>query len=67
MKLSNLDESTLMEIAALERQGNNLVLKGTILGTMPVTCMLTPREARGVFKLMSFRLLLFLVTFLFRR
>ena len=67
MKLYNLDESTLMEIASVDRSGNNIVVKGTILGSMPVTCMLTPREARGAFKLLSLRLWLFLLTFPFRR
>ena len=67
MKLSNLDKTTLMEVAALTRDGDNLVVKGTILGSMPITCMLTPSEARSVFGLLTPRLVFFLLTFLFRR
>ena len=67
MKLSNLDATTLMDVASLDRSGSNLIIKGTILGSMPVTCMLTPAEGRAMFKLMSPRLIGFLVTFLFRR
>lgn len=66
MKLYNLDRSTLMEVASLKRDGNNIVIKGTILGTMPVTCMLTPAEGRALFKLLSPKLILFMLTFLFR-
>ena len=67
MKLYNLDKSTLMEVASLKRDGDNIVVKGTILGSMPVTCMLTPQEGRKLFKLLTPKLFLFLVTFLFRK
>jgi len=67
MKLQNLDQSTLMEVTAFDIEGNNLVIKGTILGSMPVTSMLTPSEARAVFKLLTPRLFFFLLTLLFRR
>jgi len=67
VKLLNLDQSALMEVNSLRRDGNHLIIKGTILGSMPVTCALTPAEARSVFKLLDFRTLLFLVTLLFRR
>jgi hypothetical protein len=67
MKLLNLDESTLMEVTTLETEGSNLVIKGTILGSMPITSVLTPREARSIFKLLTPRLFFFLLTILFRR
>ena len=66
MKLYNLDKTTLMDVASLKRDGNNIVIKGTILGTMPITCMLTPAEGRTLFKLLTPKLFLFLLTFLFR-
>jgi hypothetical protein len=56
-----------MEVNSLRRDGNHLIIKGTILGSMPVTCALTPAEARSVFKLLDFWTVLFLVTLLFRR
>lgn len=67
MKLSNLDGSTLMEVTALDTEGSHLVIRGTILGSMPVNSMLTPQEARNMFKLLTPRLFLFLLTLLFRR
>lgn len=67
MKLNNLDGSTLMEVTALDTEGRNLVIRGTILGSMPVNSMLTPSEARQLFKLLTPRLYLFLLTLLFRR
>jgi len=66
MKLNNLDGSPLMDVTSLKRDGNNIIIKGTILGSMPITCMLTPTEGRGVFRLMDVRTLLFAITFLFR-
>lgn len=67
MKLLNLDQSTLMEVTSIGTRGNDIIIKGTILGSMPVTCMLSPSEARTVFKLLRWREILFLLTFLFRR
>jgi len=66
MKLYAQDNSVLMEISAIERQGNNLVLKGKVFGSMPMTARLKPEEARKGLKLLGFKLVLFLVTFLFR-
>jgi hypothetical protein len=67
VKLTNLDSSTLMEVTGLATEGNNLIIKGTILESMPVTTMLTPSEARKLFKLLTPRLFFFLLTLLFRR
>jgi hypothetical protein len=67
VKLLNLDDSVLMEVNSLQRDGKNLKIKGTILGSMPLTCALTPREARAAFKLLDLRTFFFLLTLLFRR
>ncbi len=67
MKLYNLDKSTLMEVSSLKRDGNNIQVKGTILGSMPVTCVLTPAEARGLVKLLGPKMMLFMLSFLFRK
>jgi hypothetical protein len=66
MRLYAPDNSVLMEISALERKGNNLVVKGKVFGSMPMTALLRPEEARKGLKLMGFKLALFLLTFLFR-
>jgi len=67
MKLHAYDDSVLMEISSLSREGNRLVMKGKVFGSMPVTATLTPKEGRSALKLLNFRLVLFLLTFLFRR
>ncbi len=43
------------------------MLKGKVFGTMPMSATLTPEEARAAFKLVSFRLVLFLITLPFRK
>ena len=67
MKLYGPDDGVLMEISSLEREGNKLVMKGKVFGSMPITAKLTPQEGRKAFKLLNFRLAVFLLTFLFRR
>ena len=64
--LYSADNSKLMEIESLERSGNDLLIRGKVFGAMPMTARLTPAEARKGFGLVSFRLALFLLTFLFR-
>lgn len=67
MKIYAQDKSELMQISALARDGDTLVLKGKVFGSMPMTARLTPAEARRGFRLLNWRLALFLLTFLFRR
>ena len=67
MKIHSADKSELMDIAALERKGDNLVIKGKVFGTMPMSATLTPEEARKVFGLLSVKLVLFLITLPFRK
>jgi hypothetical protein len=66
LTLLSQDNTKLMEIEALERSGNDLLIKGKVFGAMPMTARLTPAEARKGFKLVSFKLALFLLTFLLR-
>ena len=67
MKVFTTEKTELMDISALDRDGNVLLIKGKIYGTMPMTARLTPAEARRGFRLLNWRLFLFLLTFLFRR
>lgn len=66
MKLLNPDGSVLMEVSRFEREGSNLVIKGSIMGAMPVRAVLTPTETRGAVRLLGFKLLIFAFTLLFR-
>jgi len=67
MKIFGQDNSELMQVTSLEREGDKLVMKGKVFGSMPMTAKLTPQEARNALKLLNFKLVVFLATFLFRR
>lgn len=67
MKLTAADNSELMQISALEREGDLLLIKGKIFGAMPMTAKLSPAEFRKGFGLLNLRLVFFLLTFPFRR
>ena len=67
MKLTGPDKSELMTVSALERDGNDLIIKGKVFGTMPMAARLTPEQARAAFKLLSVRTILFILTLPFRR
>jgi hypothetical protein len=67
MKIYGQDQSELMQVSRLERDGNTLLIKGKVFGSMPMTARLTPAEARQALKLLNFKLVIFLATFLFRR
>lgn len=66
MKINDTASKELMTVSAIARDGNNLVVKGKIFGTMPMTAKLTPEEARKAFRLVDAKLVFFLLTFLFR-
>ena len=67
MKVFGADNKELMTVTAIERQGNELVVKGKIFGTMPMTAKLRPGELRQALKLLGFRNMLFALTMLLRR
>jgi hypothetical protein len=67
MKLYGADGSELMEVAAIERDGSELVVKGKVFGAMPLAARLRPGEARRALRLLTPGFVLFLLTFLFRR
>ena len=67
MKIYGADNKEMMAISSIVRQGDELVLKGKIFGTMPMTAKLRPEEARAALKLVGFRTLLFILSLPFRR
>jgi hypothetical protein len=67
MTLYSTDNTPLMEVSSLERSGNDVLIKGKVFGTMPMTARLTPAEARKGLGLLSFKLVWFMVTALLRR
>jgi hypothetical protein len=66
MKLKSGDGSDLMQVSALERDGDLLVIKGKIMGAMPMTAKLSPAEFRKGLGLLNLKLFFFLLSFPFR-
>lgn len=67
MKIYSSDKSELMQVAKMERDGNDLVIKGKVFGTMPMSARLKPSEARAALKLLTPSLIFFLITLPFRK
>jgi hypothetical protein len=67
MKLTGPDKSELMTVSALERDGHDLLIKGKVFGSMPMTARLTPDQARAAFKLLDLKTILFILTLPLRR
>ena len=67
MKIFGADNREMIAISSIERDGRELVLRGKIFGTMPMTARVRPEEARQALKLLSWRTLLFALSLPFRR
>ena len=67
MKIRAADKSELMQVNKIERKGDDLVLKGKVYGTMPMTATLSPEEARAFLKLLTPKLAIFILTLPFRK
>jgi hypothetical protein len=67
VKLYGSDDRELLEVSALRRDGDTLLLQGRILGMMPLSARLRPEEARAAWRMMDWRTRWFLFTLLFRR
>jgi hypothetical protein len=67
VKLHSTDGSELMTVNALERDGDSLLIKGKVFGAMPMNARLGPAAARAALKLLTPRLIFFLLTLPFRK
>jgi hypothetical protein len=67
MKLYGTDGRELLTVNRIERDGNRLLIKGKVFGTMPIAATLTPAEVREGLRLLKLRGVLFLLTMPFRR
>ena len=67
MKLYGADQRELMTVSRVERNGNQLVIKAKVFGTMPLTAILTAAEVREGLKLLGLRGIVFLLTMPFRK
>ena len=66
MKLYQADNSDLMEISSIEKDGKNLVIEGTIMGAVPVRAIVKPAEVRAALGIMSIGTLFHAASMLFR-
>jgi hypothetical protein len=67
VKLHSTDGSELLTVSALARDGNSLNIKGKVFGAMPLNARLSPTAARAALKLLTPRLIIFLLTLPFRK
>jgi hypothetical protein len=67
LKIFGADNKEMMAISAIERDGGELVLRGKIFGTMPMTARIRPEEVRSALRLLDWRTALFLLTLPLRR
>lgn len=67
MVLYSTDRTPLMEIHSFERAGDELLVKGKVFGTMPITARLTPEQTRAGLAMLNLKLIWFLLTLPFRR
>ena len=67
MRILDAQDKELMAVRRIERDGDNLVIRGKIFGAMPMVAKVTPEEARAALKLLDARTMLFIVSLLFRK
>lgn len=58
MKLYTMENAELMSVSSIRAEDGNLVVVGTIMGAMPVVAVVTPREIRKIFSVISVRTVL---------
>ncbi|MDR6706395.1 MULTISPECIES: hypothetical protein [unclassified Novosphingobium] len=67
MKVLDANNKELMAVRRIERDGNDLVIRGKIFGAMPMVAKLTPEQARAGLKLLDAKTIWFLITLLLRK
>jgi hypothetical protein len=67
VKLKSTDGGELMTVDSLERDGDTLLIKGKVFGAMPLNARLDADAARAAMKLLTPKLIFFLLTLPFRR
>lgn len=66
-KIYDANKSELMAISGLEREGNELVIRGKIYGAMPMSARLRPEDVRNLLKLLNLKIIIFAISMLFRK
>ncbi|MDY6892769.1 MAG: hypothetical protein SVO26_03515 [Chloroflexota bacterium] len=60
MKMFDMHGAVLMDVASLERKGDDLVMKGKMMGAMPATIYIKPEEIWGAKSLLSWSVIWYL-------
>jgi hypothetical protein len=66
MKLYTPDKNILLDVTAVQPHPDGVLVTGKIMGTMPMKAIVRPEELRAGLRLLNVKLLLTLVTMLFR-
>jgi len=67
VKIFGSDNQELIAISAIERDGAELVLRGKILGTLPMSARIRREEARRGLRMLDWRTALFVLSLPWRR
>ena len=67
MRLHTPDDNELMEVRSIERDGDQLIVRGVIMENMPTKAVLKPAEMRAAFSLLSFKLIIDCIALLFKK
>jgi hypothetical protein len=67
MKFFTPDGGELIEIITVATEGDNVAIRGKIMGAMPMKAILTPDQLRQGFKFLTPQLVFTLIAMLFRR
>lgn len=67
MKLHTPEGRELMEVLRVERDGDQLIVRGVIMGTMPTRAVIQPEQIRAAFGLLSWGLIWNVIALLFKR
>ena len=66
MKMLDIYGNVMMEIVSLERKGDSLLMKGKMMGTMPATIYIKPKEVWQGIRLLRWPIITYLPLLLFR-
>jgi hypothetical protein len=67
MKLFTTDNNEMMDISRIETEDSALVIRGTIMGAMPIDVVLTGREMRAAIPLLSGKVIWTAIRMLFSK
>ncbi|MFH2043951.1 MAG: hypothetical protein ABIK92_02265 [Pseudomonadota bacterium] len=60
MKMYDSYKNVMMDISSLKRKGDDIVMKGTLMGTMPSTIYVKPEEVWNAIKMLSWSIISYL-------